>query len=417
MLQAEIFLQYGMKDKARERVERITKVYPQAEHDNEDFRYLMEKVGCQVSPAPEAQPAPADSAVEETRDIRSDLKRVSEISRDISRQGTIKGVLSSAVNDIGRFWEVSRCVIGLASPNRPPSMAMEYISPGVAASDPAHLGRMVMGLQHASAGKSFPLVAENVTEEPALAGLQEALKILQVDSLVSIPLRDGEQEIGIIVLQQCGNRRSWKGNDLAALEALGEQVVLAVANVRLRNLMKALAVTDEGSGLLHRNSYLTCLASETERMRTQKTPLTIALLRFANPELEQHEQRNDRKLQEFINQFSESVLGQLRQNDMAIKYSSETLALILPGATSRDAGSIMEKMRKLTVTTVAGTELSLPQMSVGVAEAIREGTMDNTNRVTELINRLDEALDEASRSGGNAVKILDPPALLVPGTA
>ena len=213
-------------------------------------------------------------------DLRADLKKISEISRNLSRQGTIKAVISTAVNDLGRFLQVSRCIVGLATPNRPPSMVMEYISPGIKSSDGASLGRLVMGIQQSIAGKNFPLVAENVGESPLLAGMQEALKLLNVDSLVAAPLRDGDQDIGVLILQECGRRRSFRGNDLAALEALAEQIVMAVANVRLRNLMKALAVTDERSGLLHRDSYLTCLTSETERMRTQKTPLTIGLLQF-----------------------------------------------------------------------------------------------------------------------------------------
>jgi GGDEF domain-containing protein len=295
-------------------------------------------------------------------------------------------------------------------------MVMEYISPGIRSSDGASLGRLVMGIQQAIAGKNFPLVAENVAESPMLAGMQEALKQLGVDSLVAVPLRDGDQDIGILVLQECGRRRTFRGNDLAALEALSEQIVMAVANVRLRNLMKALAVTDERSGLLHRDSYLTCLTSETERMRTQKTPLTIGLLQFVNPggkssgaKGDHGRAPEDKVLDEFIDRFSGTVMQQLRQNDIALKYTLRTLALVLPGATSKDSAPVMEKMKRLAVNTAAGSGANPPEIVAGFAEAIRDGTMDNVDRVTELINRVEWALDEAQKFGGGVVKIIDPP--------
>ncbi|HWP84176.1 MAG TPA: GAF domain-containing protein, partial [Terriglobia bacterium] len=421
MLQAEIFMQYGMEDKARERMERIAKLFPGEENRNKDLARLYKKIGVSPAPAPAAESAEIAAPVAESRDFQADLKRVSEISRDLSRQSTVKSILYTAVNEIGKHWQVSRCVVGLATPKRPPTMAMEYLAQGIPASDATNLGKLVMGLQQANAGKTRPLVAENAAESPAVAGLQETLKALRVDSLVAVPLRDGDQEIGMLVLEQCGQRRSWRGNDLAALEALAEQVVLAIANVRLRNLMKALAVTDESSGLLHRDSYITCLLSEAERMRTQKSPLSVVLLYFslgdgqsseaskAEPQL--RGAANGKGLEEFLQKFAGSIMSQLRQNDMAVKYGSNTLALILPGALGKDATTVAAKMRRLAAATAGDSPLPVPRMAAGIAEAIREGAMDSTDRVTELINRAERALDEARREGPEAVKILEPPVL------
>jgi diguanylate cyclase (GGDEF)-like protein len=414
MLQAEIFLQYGMQDKAKERMERIAKQFPGEEANDPELAKLFAKAG--VSPA--AGPAGAESPREatESRDFQADLRRVSEISRDLSRLGTVKAILSTAVNEIGKHWQVSRCVVGLATPNRPPTMAMEYIAQGVAASDAAHLSKLVMGLQQADGGKREMLVAENALESPPIASLKETLTALQVESLIAIPLRDGGQEIGVLVLQQCNQRRVWNDDGLAALEALGEQIVLAIANVRLRNLMKALAVTDESSGLLHRDSYITCLLSEAERMRSQKAPLSVVLLHFSvgettSDEVKETNGSQARGTETFIQKYSASIMGQLRQNDIAIRYASDTLALILPGAVGSDATGVTAKLRRLAAST-AGAEAALqPHLAAGVAEAIRELSMDSTDRVTELINRAESALEAARADGPDAVKLVSPPEL------
>jgi hypothetical protein len=203
ILQAEIFLQYGMRDKAHERLERIAQLFPGAEERNEELKALHRKT--QFSTSGLAQSI-ATAGLPSTMDLGTHLKRVSEVNRNLSRQGTVKGVLSAAVNDIGRFWQVNRCVVGLATPNRPPSLAMEYIA-NVSASDAARLSKLVMGVQQANAGKSTPLVAENVLDSPQLFALQETLAALQVKSLLAIPLRDADQEIGVLILEQCEQKR------------------------------------------------------------------------------------------------------------------------------------------------------------------------------------------------------------------
>jgi GGDEF domain-containing protein len=104
-------------------------------------------------------------------------------------------------------------------------------------------------------------------------------------------------------------------------------------------------------------------------------------------------------------------MGQLRQNDMAVKYGANTLALILPGALGKDAANVMEKMRRLAASTAGAAPEGPPHLAAGVAEAIREGTMDSTDRVTELINRVEWALEAARQAGSDALKLLDPPAL------
>jgi GGDEF domain-containing protein len=96
---------------------------------------------------------------------------------------------------------------------------------------------------------------------------------------------------------------------------------------------------------------------------------------------------------------------------MAVRYGANTLALILPGAFAKDAAGATEKMRKLIHSAAMQANQEAPQVSIGVAEAIREGGMDSTDRITELINRLEWALDAARQAGPDAVKLLEPPAL------
>ena len=170
ILQAEIFLQYNLADKARERLERIATLFPHEDERNDDVRLLFERANYKPPYEPEAaEPISESVSLPEPQDMRSYVSRVTEVSRNLSRQGTVKGVLSTAVNDIGRHWQVSRCLAGLLAPNRPPSMALEYISPGVEPSDPMLIGKVLMGLQQIVIDKGSSLIVESVAGTSALS--------------------------------------------------------------------------------------------------------------------------------------------------------------------------------------------------------------------------------------------------------
>jgi diguanylate cyclase (GGDEF)-like protein len=196
---------------------------------------------------------------------------------------------------------------------------------------------------------------------------------------------------------------------LAALEALAEHIVMAVSNVRLRSLMKALAVTDEQSGLLHRESYLACLLSESERMRSQNMPLTVVLLQFLTDRQCESNTQFQKALDDLVQKFSARVVSHLRQSDIAIRYGPQALAFILPGTNGKDATVVGDKMRKLAIS-IASSSIKEPlRITAGIAECIREEQMDSADLVTELANRAEWALETAEQPESNGIQMLEPP--------
>jgi tetratricopeptide (TPR) repeat protein len=417
ILQAEIFLQYNLQDKARERLERIAKLFPGEEEKNGQLRDLIERIigldpHSEVPAASHVTLAPAGSGASRIADLPLDWSGISEVIRNLSRPGTVKGVLSAAVNGIGRLWKSSRCVAGLAKLKQPPTVALEYIAPGVSASDAHLLGKLVMGLQQITEERAATLAVNQVSAEGLLAPLKALLDGLQVESLVAVPLREDDQPAGILILEQCGTARRWRQDEVTALETIADQVVFASSNARLRNLMKTLAVKDERSGLLHRDSYLLCLLSEAERLRTQKTPLAVAILDFSASRQgapERRPKQEDAALGEFMRQFPRTFASQLRQNDIPLKYGPQSLAVILPGTGSEQAAFIVEKIRKLSASFSASISGGSCSMAAGIAQAVQDAAMDSADVVTELINRVEEALAEARTIGSNATKILNAP--------
>lgn len=421
ILQAEIYLQYGMRSKALERLERVSKLFPHEEQKNEKLRHLyisagftpayevasaVAKASAPSSPAPQkaAAASSATPASQYEENAVDNFARVTEITRNIYRQSNVKSVLFTAVNDIGRHFNASRCVAGLCTIGKPPSAALEYCAPGVKQSDVMAIVKLI-GLTQQLAVNG-PVVIPNAKSARELAPAAEHIHALNIESLIAVPLTDSGEQSGILILQQT-SPRVWRQTDIVVLKTIAEQMVLAVSNVRLRTLMKTLAVTDEKSGLLKRSSYLDVLLSEVRRSLQQKTPMTLMLLHFGKASALAKE-IGESQVESMMQQIGQAIASHIRQNDVAVRYDLTTIALVLSDTTEKNAFLVVDKMRKvLTPIKIPGTERT-PPISVGIAEAVLQERFDAVDMVTEVINRVESALEVARSEGGNKAHSLAP---------
>src|SRR3954467_5767711 len=421
ILQAEIYLQYGMRSKALERLERVRKLFPREEQKNEKLRHLyisagftpvypMAEAAAKATPpeatqkekAPAAPPPPSPATYEEN--AVDNFARVTEITRNIYRQANVKGVLFPGVNDMGRHYNASRCVAGLCTVGKPPSAALEYCAPGVKQSDVMAIVKLIGLTQQLAANGVVNIPNAKASRE--LAPAAEHIHALNIESLLAVPLLDSGEQSGILILEQTSPRQ-WQQTDVVVLKTIAEQMVLAVSNVRLRTLMKTLAVTDEKSGLLKRPSYLDVLLSEVRRSLQQKSPMTLMLLHFGKASAMVKE-IGEAPVESMMQQIGQSLASHIRQNDVAIRYDLTTIALVLADTTEKNAFLVVDKMRKvLAPVKIPGTERT-PPISAGIAEAVLQERFDAVDMVTEVINRVENALEIARAEGGNKAHSLAP---------
>src|SRR6266436_4463363 len=147
MLQAEILVQYGMRSKAIERLQRIQELFPREEERNQDLQKLYIGAGIEPQYAKSATPAaPSVPAASEAADVSS-LARVAEITRKLYHQGNAEGVLRTAANEIGANWRSGRCIAALRKPGLPPSSVQEYHAEGLMPVSAGALATLVEALQ------------------------------------------------------------------------------------------------------------------------------------------------------------------------------------------------------------------------------------------------------------------------------
>ncbi len=414
ILQAEILVQYGMQSKAVERLQHIQELFPGEEERNEELQRLYLAVGmsstrgggnapAQAKPAPAQQPATAASAAaaaaNDAADVSS-LTRVSEVTRKLYRQNNANSVLSTAVNEIGEQWKVNRCIVAMRKPGQPSTSLKEHCSDGTKGADAGVLAKLVV-VAHDLAISRGTLTLADALAAPELQPVRDAAAQLDVSSLLAIPLTDGQENVGVLILTH-NSPRGWRSSDIVVLKTLGEQIVIALNNAGLRRLVKNLSVTDEKSGLLKRASYLDLLMSEARRAVQQTTPLTVMLLQFGKRSAMVKE-LGEQGVDNIMQQLGQVFATNLRQNDLAFRYDTNTIALILIETAEKEAQMALEKLRKVAATVKLPQKDTPVPFTTGIAEAVVRQNFDPVDIVTEVINRAELALDMAHAQGQGKV--------------
>jgi diguanylate cyclase (GGDEF)-like protein len=421
IVQTEIFLQYSLQAKALEKLQKIASTFPGEEERNPRLRNLYQTANwwpagarrpTRVEPPPpkrvEAVPeSSATGPVKQTgayaAETLRDLAKISEINQKVFRQQTPRAMLNTAVNEIGGYLKCSRALAVFGEGGRQPEMAAEFCAAGIR---PTPGAQVMLVLNHLAKTPPDELggIIVNAKNTPLL-------KELGLASVLAVILSDKETQspAGMLVVAHV-EPYAWKPNEAYFLQAVGDQMLMSVSHTRLRSLVRRMGVSDERTGLLSRSSYQNCLISEADRSRTQGTPLSLAILQIdRGPEiLRQH---GESPVEGFLEQLARSLQPIVRQNDVAVKYTSWSLAFVLPDTSLAGAQNLADKLRRAASAVRAPWDSGKVTLSAGIVEAVGKSDYDSEDIVTDLMNRAEFSIEEARKRGGNLVVALESPKL------
>ncbi len=412
IVQTEIFLQYSLQSKAIERLQKIASMFPGEEERNPRLQGLYQmanwwpKAPSKIEVAPkiptvpvvEPQPTPPTGRTGTyTADTLRDLTKISEINQKTFRQQTPRAMLNTTVTEVGTYMKAARTLAVIGTPGRPPEMAAEYCSPGL---KPAPGSQVVLLL--AQMEKAVPDELGGMVVDAAEGSI---LSELGLETALGVTLTDRETQTpaAMLIVGQATPHK-WKPNQTYFLQAIGDQMMMSVSHTRLRTLVRRMGVSDDRTGLMSRSSYVGCLLNEADRARTQGTTLSMAILQIDRGS-EMLRQQGEAPLEKFLEQLARSLQPMVRQNDMAVKYTSWALAFILPDTTSSGAHNLVEKLRRAAAGVRPPWDSTQITLSAGIVEAATRQDYESEDIVTDLINRAEFTIEEARKLGGDTVVV------------
>ena len=416
IVQTEIFLQYSLQSKAMERLQKIAAMFPGEGEHNARLQNLYQLANwwpkapasqetpkqSALVPTVEAQPTPPTGRTGVyTADTLRDLTKISEINQKTFRQQTPRAMLNTTVSEVGAYMKAARTLAVIGVPGRPPEMVAESCASNLKPAPGAQVVFVIAQMEKAIPDELGGMVVD-AAEGSILSelGLATALGVTITDKETQTPA-------AMLIVAHSSPHR-WKPNETYFLQAIGDQMMMSVSHTRLRSLVRRMGVSDERTGLLSRSSYVGCLLNEADRARTQGTPLSLAILQIDRG-ADMLRQQGEAPLEKFLEQLARSLQPMVRQNDMAVKYTSWALAFILPDTTVAGAQNLVEKLRRAAAGVRPPWDSTQITLSAGVVEAAARQEYESEDIVTDLINRAEYSMEEARKQGGDTVIMLKVP--------
>lgn len=214
-----------------------------------------------------------------------------------------------------------------------------------------------------------------------------------------LPLKGGDMMIGAF----CAPRKTIElltDEDSRVLSLIAMQITTAYQNSLLYELAKKLSITDELTKIYNYRYLQSQLGVETNRARRYKRPLSFLMI-----DLDNFKSYNDRfghvRGDLVLLEVAKIIQNSCRGVDVVARYGGEEFAVILPETVFDGAKKVSERIR------TAVDEHRFPgkqkrrtekiTVSIGVASCTSGASQK------EMVQRADEALYKAKRSGKNKV--------------
>lgn len=212
-----------------------------------------------------------------------------------------------------------------------------------------------------------------------------------------VPLRAHGLDIGVLSIAHAVD---WDRLDMA--EAAGEQLALAVANLRLRETLRTQTLRDPLTGLSNRRELEEALPREISRAVRTGEPLSVLIL-----DIDHFKAFNDTHGHDagdaLLKDFGRLLTANVRGEDLAVRLGGEEFAIILPNTNPEQAAGHAERLRQLISEMEVehrGYSIGTITTSLGVA-SYPSHTLD----ASQLLSLADEALYRAKTSGRNLVAL------------
>jgi len=236
-------------------------------------------------------------------------------------------------------------------------------------------------------------IVNDVGKDPRFFKEADEISGYKTKNLICVPLKSKDSTIGVI---EVVNKKTglFDKDDLEMLEALSNQVALAIENARLYEE----AVTDSLTGLYHHRYFELRLSEEIERAKRYAHPLSLIML-----DIDHFKAINDRyghpRGDVVLASIANILKGCTRKGDTVARYGGEEFAIIMPHISGKRAVAAAERLRR----TIEESDLGGIKLTVSIGVSCFEHETMTKDR---LIKLADSALYRAKKNGRNRVEVL-----------
>jgi diguanylate cyclase (GGDEF)-like protein/PAS domain S-box-containing protein len=244
---------------------------------------------------------------------------------------------------------------------------------------------------------------EPLIMEDAPAQYEEFSKLPHrgIHGWMGVPLTIQDRVIGLLSMdsKQTGHFT----NEHARLAAaFASQVAITIENARLFQETQRLAITDPLTKCYNRRYFFDQADREKDRSNRFDRPLSLIML-----DLDHFKSINDslghRAGDQVLTNVVKIIQSELRTIDVLGRYGGEEFSILLPETSGEKAMAAAERIRK----TIESRSMNIDRVSIHITASLGVAVYAPPEEVTidELLDRADQAMYIAKRSGRNQVHL------------
>ena len=241
----------------------------------------------------------------------------------------------------------------------------------------------------------------NVFEDSRALPFKDFLDHCSSQSLIAAPLLNENRLVGVLIVHQCNKLRQWKPSEIQLVNAIADQVAIAITHAHLFAQVKHQAITDGLTGLYNHIYFKNRLNEELRLAQRKGTACSLLMI-----DLDKLKLINDKFGHPVgdaaIRQIAAILKTLLRSGDTAARYGGEEFGIILPDTSLLEAALIADRLcAQIRGTPVPG--LGRITTSIGAAAYPK-----HASNMDDLVERADKALYVAKNSGRDQVRLYEP---------
>jgi diguanylate cyclase (GGDEF)-like protein/PAS domain S-box-containing protein len=327
-----------------------------------------------------------------------ELNALRDTLNDISNELELSQLLPAIVKRATTLMNANGGELGLYDPEKKEIRVV--VSQGIG----KNLTGTILAVKEGLFGKVIethqPLITQNYMDWDNRIPLYESEVIKAV---IAVPLLIGKQLLGVIGIARTESNEPFTENDQDLLLLFARQAAIAINNANFYNEVENLTKIDPLTGAYNRRGLNELFHHELARTHRTDQPMAMLMV-----DIDYFKFVNDHYGHPIGDQIlillSDELQKNLRETDILCRYGGEEFAVLLPETNLQTAKNIAERLR----INIANKPFDVPSMEVNITISIGVSWMPGKIASIEtLIERADEAMYQAKRSGRNMVCVFN----------
>lgn len=416
MVEAELYTKYECYPQALELLERVINRYPRYLPAKEALAGIFRQTGktgradeitreialvsSQIAEERGQKDLEAGSEVADVQHRRHLMEKIDSIIKEIYDSNYLEQILKVSASKLVQSLSADRCVIISLGQGKGQASSHEYCEDGIPSSLDGKSAKLNFLLLKKVSRSLDAVVITDAVQDPTLAGCKGILERFKIKALMACPLVYKSKLAGLILTHRCTGVTGWSDQERTLLTTVAGHIAVAISNAQQLCAAQTMAITDKLTGLHNRRFLEERLSAELRNAQQQNYPLCLALLDIDH--LQKISETYDSAARDkVLHKLGFLLKTNLRKGSVIARFGGETFGVILPHTHLAMAHQIMDHIRKIIEKTIITDSGNSFTVSIGVNEADLSGQPALDIAQEQLIQKADESLCHARRSGRN----------------